>query len=130
MRNLARLVEAGLPAPPPVVLRNHVLVMQFIGTAGVPAHARIRVTEIAGERRAACMADSAPALSQAARHGRPGGGCAADRRRPRPAGPVASPAGGGPCRRHRMVLLAGRHGRRFIKAFNPASCVHCFTAVR
>ena len=37
MRNLARLVEAGLPAPPPVVLRNHVLVMQFIGTAGVPA---------------------------------------------------------------------------------------------
>ena len=37
MRNLARLVDAGLPAPPPVVLRNHVLVMRFIGTKGVPA---------------------------------------------------------------------------------------------
>ena len=49
MRNLARLVEAGLPAPPPVVLRNHVLVMQFIGSAGVPAP-RLKDAHIGADR--------------------------------------------------------------------------------
>lgn len=37
MRNLARLRAAGIRAPAPVLLRMHVLVMEFIGTEGVAA---------------------------------------------------------------------------------------------
>lgn len=37
MRNLTRLVDAGLFSPQPRMLRNHVLVMDFIGSDGVAA---------------------------------------------------------------------------------------------
>ena len=37
MRNLKRLSGAGIPCPLPVLLRDHVLVMQFIGDDGWPA---------------------------------------------------------------------------------------------
>jgi len=37
MRNLARLRAAGIPAPAPLLLRMHVLVMEFIGDDGVAA---------------------------------------------------------------------------------------------
>jgi RIO kinase 1 len=37
MRNLARLRAAGIRAPAPLLLRMHVLVMEFIGEAGVAA---------------------------------------------------------------------------------------------
>lgn len=37
MRNLIRLHQAGIPCPEPIILRSHVLVMQFIGTSGWPA---------------------------------------------------------------------------------------------
>eukprot|EP00775_Hariotina_reticulata_P007695 gene7695-7894_t len=37
MRNLARLRAAGIPAPAPLLLRLHVLVMDFIGEDGVAA---------------------------------------------------------------------------------------------
>lgn len=37
MRNLTRLHTSGIPCPEPVILRSHVLVMQFIGQNGFPA---------------------------------------------------------------------------------------------
>ncbi|XP_013789100.1 serine/threonine-protein kinase RIO1-like [Limulus polyphemus] len=37
MRNLSRIYSAGLPCPEPVMLRGHVLVMDFIGSNGWPA---------------------------------------------------------------------------------------------
>lgn len=37
MRNLTRLHQAGVPCPEPVILRSHVLVMEFIGIDGWPA---------------------------------------------------------------------------------------------
>lgn len=37
MRNLTRLHQAGLPCPEPLMLRSHVLLMNFIGTDGWPA---------------------------------------------------------------------------------------------
>lgn len=37
MRNLKRLAAAGLPVPPPLLLRMHVLLMDFIGRDGVAA---------------------------------------------------------------------------------------------
>ena len=37
MRNLTRLHSSGIPCPEPVILRSHVLVMQFIGQNGFPA---------------------------------------------------------------------------------------------
>ncbi|KAH3734195.1 serine/threonine-protein kinase RIO1-like [Dreissena polymorpha] len=37
MRNLTRLHQAGVPCPEPILLRSHVLVMDFIGTEGWPA---------------------------------------------------------------------------------------------
>jgi len=37
MRNLARLHTSGIPCPEPVILRSHVLVMEFIGQNGFPA---------------------------------------------------------------------------------------------
>ncbi|KDD73464.1 RIO1 family protein [Helicosporidium sp. ATCC 50920] len=37
MRNLSRLVSAGIPAPRPLQLRLHILAMEFVGTAGVAA---------------------------------------------------------------------------------------------
>lgn len=37
MRNLMRVHEAGIPCPQPLLLRSHVLLMEFIGTNGIPA---------------------------------------------------------------------------------------------
>eukprot|EP01117_Protostelium_nocturnum_P009633 TRINITY_DN3441_c0_g1_i1.p1 TRINITY_DN3441_c0_g1~~TRINITY_DN3441_c0_g1_i1.p1 ORF type:complete len:488 (+),score=185.54 TRINITY_DN3441_c0_g1_i1:155-1618(+) len=37
LRNLNRLKSAEIPCPDPIILRNHVLVMSFIGTDGLPA---------------------------------------------------------------------------------------------
>ncbi|XP_035207867.1 serine/threonine-protein kinase RIO1-like [Stegodyphus dumicola] len=37
MRNLWRIYSAGLPCPAPVILKSHVLVMEFIGKDGLPA---------------------------------------------------------------------------------------------
>merc|ERR1711874_177696 len=34
MRNLTRLHNAGIPCPKPILLRSHVLLMDFIGTEG------------------------------------------------------------------------------------------------
>ncbi|KAK4319642.1 hypothetical protein Pmani_009426 [Petrolisthes manimaculis] len=37
MSNLFRLYNCGLPVPKPVILRSHVLVMEFLGTDSIPA---------------------------------------------------------------------------------------------
>lgn len=37
MRNLKRLVAAGIPSPAPVLIKNNVLVMDFLGKGGWPA---------------------------------------------------------------------------------------------
>lgn len=37
MRNLKRLVAAGIPCPSPVLIKNNVLVMDFVGKDGWPA---------------------------------------------------------------------------------------------
>jgi len=37
MRNLTRLYNAGIPCPKPILLRSHVLLMEFIGSNGWPA---------------------------------------------------------------------------------------------
>ena len=37
MRNLSRMHQAGLPVPKPVLLKGHVLVMEFLGDEGWPA---------------------------------------------------------------------------------------------
>jgi RIO kinase 1 len=35
LRNLKRLVAAGIPCPTPLLLKSHVLMMTFIGTDGM-----------------------------------------------------------------------------------------------
>lgn len=37
MRNLLRMHAVGIPCPEPIILRNHVLVMEFVGSNGFPA---------------------------------------------------------------------------------------------
>ncbi|KAH7723464.1 RIO-1 kinase [Aphelenchoides avenae] len=37
MRNLQRMLQSGLPVPKPILLKSHVLVMEFIGEEGWPA---------------------------------------------------------------------------------------------
>ncbi|KHJ96275.1 RIO1 family protein [Oesophagostomum dentatum] len=37
MRNLLRMYQAGLPVPKPILLKGHVLVMEFVGRDGWPA---------------------------------------------------------------------------------------------
>ncbi|XP_064605652.1 serine/threonine-protein kinase RIO1-like [Liolophura sinensis] len=37
MRNLIRIHQSGVPCPEPIMLRSHVLVMEFLGTEGWPA---------------------------------------------------------------------------------------------
>ena len=37
MRNLVRLHGAGVPSPKPLLLRSHVLLMEFLGRDGWPA---------------------------------------------------------------------------------------------
>ena len=34
MRNLLRIHQSGLPCPEPIILRSHVLVMEFVGDQG------------------------------------------------------------------------------------------------
>ncbi|CAN0023969.1 unnamed protein product, partial [Phaeothamnion confervicola] len=49
MRNLRRLSAAGIPSPAPLLVKNNVLVMAFLGTGGWPAP-RLRDAQI-GPRR-------------------------------------------------------------------------------
>ncbi|XP_015906455.1 serine/threonine-protein kinase RIO1 [Parasteatoda tepidariorum] len=37
MRNLSRIHSSGLPCPKPIILKSHVLVMEFVGKEGWPA---------------------------------------------------------------------------------------------
>lgn len=49
MRNLTRLYNAGIPCPKPVLLRSHVLLMEFIGQEGWPAP-RLQDVEISDSK--------------------------------------------------------------------------------
>jgi RIO kinase 1 len=53
MRNLRRLHAAGIPSPEPVLLKNHILVMQFIGANGWPAP-RLKDAHLSDRRLAEC----------------------------------------------------------------------------
>eukprot|EP00613_Pedinella_sp_CCMP2098_P042149 CAMPEP_0171776060 /NCGR_PEP_ID=MMETSP0991-20121206/56915_1 /TAXON_ID=483369 /ORGANISM="non described non described, Strain CCMP2098" /LENGTH=693 /DNA_ID=CAMNT_0012382419 /DNA_START=8 /DNA_END=2089 /DNA_ORIENTATION=- len=53
MRNLRRLHNAGIPSPEPVVLKNHILVMEFIGTDGWPAP-RLKDAGLSDRKMAEC----------------------------------------------------------------------------
>jgi len=50
MRNLVRMHSAGLPVPAPILLRGHVLLMDFIGKEGWPA-AKLKVGTVLLVRR-------------------------------------------------------------------------------
>ncbi|KAJ2355516.1 Serine/threonine-protein kinase rio1 [Coemansia sp. RSA 2618] len=50
MRNLKRLCSAGLPAPNPLLLRQHVLMMDFLGTAEGWAYPRLKDAQIPAHR--------------------------------------------------------------------------------
>jgi RIO kinase 1 len=56
MRNLARLRAAGIPAPAPLLLRLHVLVMEFVGDDGVAAP-RLKVGGLKCMRFHCCCAE-------------------------------------------------------------------------
>uniref|UniRef100_A0A182WD50 Serine/threonine-protein kinase RIO1 n=1 Tax=Anopheles minimus TaxID=112268 RepID=A0A182WD50_9DIPT len=47
MRNLVRMKKCDLPVPEPILLRSHVLVMEFIGHDGWPA-AKLKDVELSG----------------------------------------------------------------------------------
>lgn len=49
MRNLKRLINAGIPCPEPLMLKNHVLVMQFIGDSMGRAAPRLKDTVLTDE---------------------------------------------------------------------------------
>ncbi|CAM9800854.1 unnamed protein product, partial [Ectocarpus sp. 12 AP-2014] len=49
MRNLKRLVAAGIPSPAPVLIKNNVLVMDFLGKAGWPAP-RLRDVQLGSKK--------------------------------------------------------------------------------
>ena len=53
MRNLRRLHAAGLNCPQPVLLRNHVLVMEFLGKRGWPAP-RLKDAELSERQMRRC----------------------------------------------------------------------------
>jgi RIO kinase 1 len=55
MRNLSRLRLAGIPSPEPLMLRMHVLVMEFIGSNGVAAP-RLKDAQLSGKRMHECYA--------------------------------------------------------------------------
>jgi RIO kinase 1 len=57
MRNLLRLQRAGVPAPRPVLLRGHVLLMEFLGRDGIAAP-RLKDVELPSERWPALYADA------------------------------------------------------------------------
>ncbi|ORX69233.1 RIO1-domain-containing protein, partial [Linderina pennispora] len=50
MRNLKRLHNAGIPSPNPIVLRQHVLVMDFLGSAEGWAYPRLKDAKIPQSR--------------------------------------------------------------------------------
>ncbi|KAJ1938842.1 Serine/threonine-protein kinase rio1, partial [Linderina macrospora] len=50
MRNLKRLHSAGIPSPNPIVLRQHVLVMDFLGSAEGWAYPRLKDAKIPQSR--------------------------------------------------------------------------------
>ncbi|KAJ1888289.1 Serine/threonine-protein kinase rio1, partial [Coemansia sp. S17] len=50
MRNLKRLNAAGIPSPSPVILRQHVLVMEFLGTPEGWAYPRLKDAVIPANR--------------------------------------------------------------------------------
>lgn len=51
MRNLRRLYAAGVPSPQPVLLKNHILVMEFVGENGWPAP-RLKDAQLTGKQLA------------------------------------------------------------------------------
>lgn len=53
MRNLKRLVAAGIPAPTPVLIKNNVLVMDFLGRGGWPAP-RLRDVQLGPKKTKVC----------------------------------------------------------------------------
>ncbi|KAF8786982.1 serine/threonine-protein kinase RIO1-like [Argiope bruennichi] len=57
-RNLLRIHKAGLPSPEPIILRSHVLVMEFIGKNGVPAPL-LKNTELSIEKYSKLYLDMA-----------------------------------------------------------------------
>ncbi|CAL1269041.1 unnamed protein product [Larinioides sclopetarius] len=57
-RNLLRIYKAGLPCPEPIILRSHVLVMEFIGKNGVPAPL-LKNTELSIEKYSKLYLDMA-----------------------------------------------------------------------
>lgn len=59
-RNLNRLQQAGIPSPKPALLRQHVLVMDFIGTDGVAAP---RLKVLSSEPCPACLRSQMMVLS-------------------------------------------------------------------
>lgn len=54
-RNLMRMRQAGIPSPEPVLLRLHVLVMEFIGANGVAAP-RLKDAQLSSNRMRECYA--------------------------------------------------------------------------
>ncbi|KAI0216348.1 Serine/threonine-protein kinase rio1 [Massospora cicadina] len=56
LRNLKRLVAADIPCPVPLLLRMHVLVMEFLGTADGWAYPRLKDARISEDRYPALYA--------------------------------------------------------------------------
>ncbi|KAJ2227979.1 Serine/threonine-protein kinase rio1 [Coemansia sp. RSA 1722] len=50
MRNLKRLYSSGIPSPNPIILRQHVLVMDFLGTSEGWAYPRLKDANIPSNR--------------------------------------------------------------------------------
>ncbi|KAJ2843475.1 Serine/threonine-protein kinase rio1, partial [Coemansia erecta] len=50
MRNLKRLYSSGIPSPNPIILRQHVLVMDFLGTSEGWAYPRLKDANIPANR--------------------------------------------------------------------------------
>ncbi|GBM01382.1 Serine/threonine-protein kinase RIO1 [Araneus ventricosus] len=62
-RNLLRIYKAGLPCPEPIILRSHVLVMEFIGKNGVPAPL-LKNTELSIEKYSKLYLDMASMMKK------------------------------------------------------------------
>lgn len=57
MRNLVRMKKCDLPVPEPILLRSHVLVMEFIGKDGWPAP-KLKDVELSGSKARELYRDS------------------------------------------------------------------------
>jgi len=53
LRNLRRLHAAGIPSPKPVLLKNHILVMEFLGEDGWPSP-RLKDANLSDKKLAEC----------------------------------------------------------------------------